>query len=133
MAFIDQTLTSLVATAPALTSLIGLSPMRWYPDTIGTATRPAIAYQRIDNPRVRSLRGDSGLGRARFQLTVFAKTSKQREEMIAALRATLDRYADRNAGGIIDRILYDDARNQFDALTSDYLSFVDFIIWHIET
>jgi hypothetical protein len=132
MPFVDDTLVTLIKAAPALTTIIGTNPTKFYPDTIGSATRPAVAYQRIDDNRQKSLKGDSNLARARFQLTVFAVTSQQRQTLIAALRATLEGYSDRATGGLIDSILYDDARNQYDPATKDYLSFVDFIIWHKE-
>lgn len=132
MPFIEETITTLVKAAPALTTIIGTNPTKFYPDTIGSATRPAMAYQRIDDIRQKSLKGDSNLARARLQLTVFATTANQRQTLIAALRATLEGYSDRISGGVIDSILYDDARNQYDPLTKDYLSFVDFIVWHKE-
>lgn len=132
MPFVDDTLVTLIKAAPAITGIIGTNPTKFYPDTIGDATRPAMAYQRIDDVREKSLKGDSNLARARFQITVFAKTSQQRQTAIGALRATLEGYSDRNAGGLIDNILFDAARNQYDPATKDYLSFVDFIIWHKE-
>lgn len=128
----DTTIVALIKGTPAVTDLIGTNPARLFPDTIGNAIRPAIAYQRISNSRVKSLRGDSGLGRLRLQLTIFARNANERAAMIAALRQTLEPYTDRSAGGVIDNISYDAARDQYDPLTKDYMSFVDFIVWHKE-
>jgi len=134
MPYVDDTIVTIIKNAPAITAYIGTTPApRFFPDTIGVnATRPAIAYQRISDPRVKSLHGDSGLGRARFQLTIFARNAAERKAMIAALRQTLEPYSDRYTGGVIDNISYDDARDQYDPTTKDYMSFVDFLIWHVE-
>ena len=133
MPTVDTTIVALIKNTSALTDYIGTNPARLMPDTIGNAVRPAIAYQRISNPRTRSLKTTSGLGRLRLQFTVFARSKSEREALVKELRLLLEPYADRNTGGVIDNILYDDARDQYDAATKDYLSFVDFIIWHVES
>lgn len=131
MVFVDETLVTLIKASPSITAFIGTNPSRIFPDTIGNAVRPALAYQRISNPREHSLRGESDLGRLRMQFTVFARNALEREQMIAALRDVLVPFNDYPTG-VIDVILYDDARNTHDAATRDYLSAVDFIIWHKE-
>lgn len=132
MAYVEETVVNLIKTAPELTAYLGANPTRVFPDTIGNAVRPALAYQRISNPRQKSLKGDSQLGRMRLQFTVFARNANEREGMIAALRDVLEPYHDFESGGVINVILYDDARNSHDPATKDYLSAVDFVIWHKE-
>jgi hypothetical protein len=132
MATVDTTLIGVLKATAAVTALLGTNPTRLYPDTIESAIRPAVAYQRISNPRVRSLAGDSGLGRVRIQFTLFARSASERAALNVALRNAIDSYTDRNAGGVIENVAYDATRDQYDPLTKDYLAFVDFLIWHIE-
>lgn len=130
MPTIDETMVTLVLGDSALTAVIN---NKFLPDTIGTSARPAVAYQRISNPRDTLLKtGEAGLGRARVQLTIFARTAQERSTLKQLFRARLVGYRDRYDGGVIDRIVYDDERDQHDGTTNDFMSFVDYIIWHIE-
>lgn len=132
MSYIEETIVSMVKASPTMQSYFGSNAERFLPDSIGNATRPAAAYQRISDPRTKSLKGDSNLGRARMQFTLFGKTANQRAAMIKAFRDLFDGFSDLTTGGIINSMTYDDARQQFDPITRDYLAFVDFIIWHKE-
>lgn len=141
MPTVDQTIVALANASPSLIAILvtpysspaRTMPGQFKPDTIGTAARPAIAYQRISNPRETDLKsGKAGLGRVRMQFTIFAQSAAIRAQLKAALRTTFAGYTDRNAGGVIDRIVYDTERDQHDGVTNDFMSFVDYMIWHIE-
>ena len=128
---IGETLVLLALADTALTAVIG---NRFLPETIGTSARPSIAYQRISDPRDTLLKtGTSGLGRARYQFSIFAKSAAQRDQLKKLLRACIEGYSDRNNGGIIDRVVYLSSEETYDGLTKDFIAFSDYQVWHIES
>lgn len=57
----------------------------------GTAL-PAVTYQRISGPRVRTLSGPGGKARARIQLDGWANTYAEAKALATQLRQALDGY-----------------------------------------
>ena len=55
-------------------------------------TLPAVTYQRISGPRVRSLSGPGGKARARIQIDVWDSTYLSAKDVATQIRQALDGY-----------------------------------------
>ena len=93
---------------------------------------PAITYQRIDTPRVRSHQGPSGLAHPRFQLTIQTPSFASMTEIATGLRKLLDGFV----GMMGDvRVQSVSVVNETDFETESNFYFVDrmdVVIWHEE-
>lgn len=96
---------------------------------------PAIAYQRIDGPRVRSQSGPSHLAHPRIQITCQASMYSSAKALAGAVRASLDGYRGLmgGAGGV--QVYGCFVENDIDELiqvTNSPAIRIDAIIWHEE-
>lgn len=113
-----------------LSALIGdrLYPMR-LPEGV---TFPAMTYQRISTPRMRSHSGPSGLASPRFQYDCWDVTYAGAGAVARELRLALDGY--RGGMGQIETFanFLEDERDDFDPATDQFRVIVDAIVWHRE-
>lgn len=86
---VEDALSSVLATSPAVAALVGA---RIWPDKLPqTAQLPAIVYQRISTPEP-AVTLDSAAaspGRCRVQLSLWALTFGETRQLVAAVRAVL--------------------------------------------
>ena len=123
--------------------IVAICATRIYPVTIpqaapGATNIPAITYQRISTPRVRSLSGPSLLAYPRFQITSWHTTYTGAKALGEAVRAAMDGWAGVEVGWTISDSALEDERDIFDPSTEldtnrRYGVAQDFIIWHVET
>lgn len=126
----ERALTALVRTKPAITDLIGVNPMRWYPMTKPQgATLPLITYQRISTVRPPTLRRRSRLARPRIQLTLWAASYSGLETLARVLRESIDGFRGPVNSYTIQSIIFDDENDDRDAMTEEYRRFIDLFVW----
>jgi len=82
------------AASHGLGSLVGISPMRFYPNTLPQkCTLPAICYQRLPGLRVRAMHADTGIVRARFWLHLYAADYDDVKALTAQVVAAFNRWS----------------------------------------
>lgn len=93
---------------------------------------PAVAYQRIDTPRVRSHSGPSGLASPRFQLTVQCGTYWEMLWVAQGIRERLDGFRGMmgtctvQSCAVVNETEFQTEGNRY------YVTRLDVIIWHLE-
>lgn len=128
---------SLVARLEAVSGVTDLVSTRIYPDKLPqSATLPAITYQRISTIRETAMGNDTGIARARFQVTSFAATYAALKGVTEAVRAALQRFRGASGGVTVDDCFLE---NELDLYSGDedeagvYAVAQDFIWIHRET
>jgi hypothetical protein len=130
MTVIEEALAAKVTGTTAISALIG---SRYYPIRLPErVTYPAVQYQRISGPRVRSHTGPSSLAHPRFQLTVWATSYASAKAVATQLRIALDGFKGTLSGIRVDEIRLESDRDDYDEGTNLYRIDLDFIIWHQE-
>jgi len=134
MASIEESLVALVTATPTITTLLGTSPVRFYPlRKPQGAALPVVAYQRISTVRYSSHGGYSSLATSRIQLTVWAASYGSGKAVSDALRRALLGYRGTVGGVRIDGLLPAGERDDFEPTTQEWLRMIDFRITHQET
>lgn len=128
MTFASEGLVDLLKNNPELSAIVS---GRVYPLALpDNSAYPAITFQLVDSPKVRSQSGSSGLSRPRYQFDCWAKTYAQIEQMNLALNNLLEGYRgslgqDHSSGGSFNELESD----AFESETGLYHRIVDFRIW----
>ena len=135
MASIEESIYSLLVNDGAVTAIVGTRVRPGYLPEGGAL--PAISYDRISTPRVRSLSGLSGLAHPRFQITMWAATYSAVKSLAVAVKAAL---ADKTGTVAAVYIGHADLDDEGDMLTitpgveslDRYGVRQDYEIWHEE-
>lgn len=111
----------------------GLVGSRVYPLKIPQEqVLPAIAYQRIDTPRVKSHSGPSGLAAPRFQLTIQCTTYESMSAVARGVRERLNGFTGMMGTTEVQSTFVVN-ENEFDTEANKYfISRLDVVIWHRE-
>ncbi len=127
---IEEALRTYVIGVTAVSALIG---SRFYPLRIPeNPTYPAVTYQRISGPRIRSHTGPSNLAYPRFQLDCYGATYLSAKASATALRVALDGYKGLMGTVAVGSVLLMDDRDDYDPATRIWRVSLDFIIGHQE-
>lgn len=127
---IEESLVAKLLATAAVTALVGA---RIEPLVLSQgATLPAIVYQRISGPRVRSHSGPSGLAHPRIQFTCWGSTYLQAKSVAKALRQTFDGFKDLAASPAIGGLFVENDLDDYEEETQTYQVIVDVIAWHSE-
>lgn len=118
---IQETIISILTGDTLVTNICGMRiyPMR-APEEVNTF--PLIVYQKINNAPVNSLDGDSNLDEVRIQLTCWADTYKQAQDLAEAVRYVLINSASITA-------LTEDVKDHEDPDTRKYGVILDIAVW----
>lgn len=125
-------------TADAGTDILTSTRYRLTPQIMARESLlPAMTYQRIATPRVRSLAGPSGLAHPRFQLNCWATTYAGAKTLSEAVRSRVDGYSGVIGSDVIGDINLEDDGDMFDAgvETETFRRYgirLDIIVWHEE-
>lgn len=113
-----------------LAALIGT---RIHPDTLPQEEPlPAIVYQRISTVHHHTHDGPSKLAAPRFQLTVWAETSKAARAVARQIFLALEGFKGTVSGVRIDAGLIDNELTDRDPETEEFRRIVEVFIWHDE-
>lgn len=128
---LEAGLVTFLNSQPGIAGLLGT---RLYPLVIPQdAEQPALAYQRIDTPRISSHDGPSGLAKPRIQITVTAKTFEMVKALTLLLRRALDGY--RGMWGSVP-VQKCSVMNEIDGYAMEaegaYTVRLDLVVWHEE-
>lgn len=93
--------------------------------------KPALTFQRISGPRIRSLTGFSGLQRPRIQLNCWDDRALGAMELAEAVK-TLDGYRGMWGTTRIDQVVVANDLDDSEPELGLYVRKVDLIIWHKE-
>lgn len=96
---------------------------------------PAIRWQRISTPRLKSTSGPSGRARPRFQIDCYAGTHAEALSLAAAVRAALDGFSGTVAAVVISSSGAEDEGSDFEpdvGASGVYRERLDFLISHTE-
>jgi hypothetical protein len=93
---------------------------------------PAVRYQRISTPRLRTLAGAGGYATPRFQVDCYGTTHVQAVALAAAVRAALEDYAGTANGVTIDFIAADNESGEWEEEVEKNREMLEFIIGHKE-
>lgn len=119
-----------LANTNAVTTLVA---DRIYPDIAPTKTLlPYVTFQRISTPRIRDLKGLSGLAYPRFQIDAWATSRLSAKEVIDAVRAAFDGQSGNTSGIAVKAVSIQDEAADIDAESGLYRARADFYIWHNE-
>jgi hypothetical protein len=123
---IDNAIYTILAATTAVTSKVGTHIY-----TVVAAQQDVTAYiviHLIDINPENTKDGVSLLDEARVQVNCFHSSKATCDELAAAIRTALDRYRGTAGSYTIDRIIFQDARNDFDEDRKIYQVQQDFII-----
>lgn len=91
---------------------------------------PALVYQQIAGPRVRSHSGDSGLVHPTIQFTAWGKTYAQAKTLAKQLIAALESYHGTTGSTIFEASFVELEQDGVAPDANDFFVTVDVIIWH---
>lgn len=121
---IEQTLSTVLSTAPAITAICGT---RIYPLVLpGDPTLPAITYQIIASVTTPSLATSTGLTRTRMQFDAFASSYGDAATLRQAILNTL---LDAQIAGI-QNITHLSSSDLFDHEALQYIARIELYIYH---
>lgn len=127
---IEEDLAAFLLAGAAVAALV---ENRLYPLTIEQkAELPALTYQRISGPRVRSLKGPSKLAHPRFQIDCWGSTYGSAKTVAQAVRQRLDGYRGLMGSTSVGEVILESDTDDFEPDTGLYRVSMDFIIWHKE-
>lgn len=93
MSTVEEALVSIAQAEVGLTGLIGSSPMRLHPSKLPeNVTLPAATYQRISGIRESAMGSDTGVARARIQLSAYDRQYSGANAVKEELRMAFQRY-----------------------------------------
>ena len=114
---IHEALFSRLSGVAGVTTLVGSSPCRIYPDEAPQKpTLPYVVYFRVGSERPHAMVADTTIRRARFQFNCYASKSDDARALADAVIAALSRYSGTQATVVIDDIYID---NQIDGVDDD--------------
>lgn len=130
---------ALVARLRAHAGLMGLVGGRVYPRRIPSwqATLPCLVYTKIEGPRGKILKGNSGVSNPLLQVSAWAATEAQAEAVAVQLRDALRPFRGTASGVSVQAISQEDERDSYDPPASAeevgiYQVSIDVRIWHDE-
>lgn len=127
---IEPGLVSYLSAHPLVTTLVGT---RVYPLELPQGvTLPAITYQRISGPRVRSQSGPSGLAHPRIQLNCWARDYAGAVQLADVVRRALDGYRGAMGSTIVQASFLDNDLDGHEPDTGLWRRTLDVILWHEE-
>lgn len=125
--------TDLQAYLIANTAVKALVVSRVYPLVLPQDSEiPALTYQRISGPRVRSLKGPSNLAHPRIMIKCYGRTYLSAKTVAAAVRVALDGYRGTMGSTVVGDVILDGEDEDLEQDTGLYWVSMDFIIWHKE-
>ncbi len=129
MSAITQSLATYLNTVGGLTALVG---SRIFPVYLPKgATLPALTYNKISSPRVRSHSGPSHLAHPRIQINIWANTFTELESVAAQLVAALEAY--KGLMGSDQTVSFVETElDDFDEEAEIHRRIMDVLIWHTE-
>lgn len=136
MSVIEEAVCKILKDAAGVAAIVST---RIYPQVIPQGgTMPAITYQRISGPRLRSLAGASTLAHPRFQINCWATTYKGASQLEDAVRAAFDDYLGTVLSVGIQAVDLQDDGDMLEVAEEqrDRRRFgrrMDFEIWHVES
>ena len=111
----------------------GLISTRVYPIKLPQSpTFPAVTYQRVSTPRVRSTTGPSGLAHPSIQIDCWAETYTGVKSLAEAAREAVDGYSGTVGGVAIAGIIVASENDFFEPEVEIYRVTMDITIWHEE-
>ncbi|OGO04004.1 MAG: hypothetical protein A2Y91_03500 [Chloroflexi bacterium RBG_13_54_8] len=106
---------------------------RVYPQVLPPkVTLPAISYNRISTPRVRSLSGSSHLAMPRFQFTAWAITYEEARFLMDEIKADLNDFSGTVGGMIIQASKVENELDRYEPTPGIYGIIADFIVAHTD-
>lgn len=98
-----------------ITSLIGTSPARIYPNAIPqTATLPAATYQLVSDVREECMVANAGVRHARIQVTAVASTYLAARTIADAFAAAFNRWSGTSASTVVQQCWIENAAGNLD-------------------
>lgn len=93
---------------------------------------PAITFQRISGPRVRSLTGPSNLAHPRIQVDCWAATYNAAKELADAVRIAIDGYSGAMGDHTVYGAIVETDRDFYEPEALVARITLDIILWHDE-
>lgn len=117
----------------AYAGLQALVGSRIYPQQLPEGVQlPAISYQRVSGPRIRSHSGPSELAHPRYQFNVWGDRYSDAKTVADQLRFALDGFRGTMGEVSVQAAFVEDDRDDFDTVTQQHRVIVDAILWHQE-
>ena len=122
---LSSILTTKVASLTAVTALIGINPMRWYPQKYPqNPVYPLVTYYIIDGTDTYAHSGFSGLEDIRVQLSIWGKQFIDCEAVLIALQNGFRGLRE----GTIDRCFCVDQGSDYNETTQTHKRYLDLLI-----
>lgn len=135
MADLEEALRDVLVGTPAVTAIVGTDPgSRIYPLTRPPKSAlPALTYGRVSTTRISSFASDTGLLRARIQVSVWAETMAAVWDLATVVIAALKRLTGSvgsPAVAIDTVLLVNEGPDIYEPDASLYQRPLDFEVWH---
>lgn len=125
---IEKALVNRLNNYSGLTALVG---SRVYPLVApNNVMRPYIVYQKISGPQVHTMGQDPGLQYPRFQFSCWGETYSSVKAVGAQVKAALSDYSGTLLGVVIQRIIFENILDSYEADTGLFGCRLDFLVWY---
>lgn len=130
MARIEEGFTTYLLAHTGLSALIGnrIFPMR-LPEGVDL---PAITYERVSGPRMRSHSGPSGTANPRYQFRCWGDPYSSAKDVADQLRIALDGFSGDMGTVAVQAAFVEDDVDDYNIATKQYNVRLDAILWHAE-